>query len=164
MIEPWLCARANPFTDALCREAIPRGIKALRTLMIKECPDSRDEMAWVSLCGGLALANAGLGVIHGLAGPLGGLSNAAHGALCGNLLPFGLALNETQVSDEKSASALPTYASGWRRGWTSTRTTPGRACASGASAPGWATCASSASPRSAGTRGPRRQQFIIDEG
>jgi alcohol dehydrogenase class IV len=71
LIEPWLCTRANPFTDALCRAAIPRGIKALRTLMEKECPDSRDEMAWVSLCGGLALANAGLGVIHGLAGPLG---------------------------------------------------------------------------------------------
>lgn len=101
VIEPWLCTRANPFTDALCREAIPRGIKALRTLMEKECPDSRDEMAWVSLCGGLALANAGLGVIHGLAGPLGGLSNAAHGALCGSLLPFGLALNESQISDEK---------------------------------------------------------------
>ncbi|HHG8770817.1 TPA: iron-containing alcohol dehydrogenase [Raoultella planticola] len=99
LIEPWLCTRANPFTDALCRAAIPRGIKALSTLMEKECPDSRDEMAWVSLCGGLALANAGLGVIHGLAGPLGGLSHAAHGALCGSLLPFGLALNESQISD-----------------------------------------------------------------
>ena len=99
LIEPWLCTRANPFTDALCRAAIPRGIKALNTLMTKECADSRDEMAWVSLCGGLALANAGLGVIHGLAGPLGGLSNAAHGALCGSLLPYGLALNESQISD-----------------------------------------------------------------
>lgn len=99
LIEPWLCTRANPFTDALCRAAIPRGIKALRTLMEKECPDSRDEMAWVSLCGGLALANAGLGVIHGLAGPLGGLSHASHGALCGSLLPYGLALNESQVSN-----------------------------------------------------------------
>jgi alcohol dehydrogenase class IV len=67
--------------------------------MEKECPDSRDEMAWVSLCGGLALANAGLGVIHGLAGPLGGLSNASHGALCGSLLPYGLALNESQISN-----------------------------------------------------------------
>ena len=101
VIEPWLCTRANPFTDALCREAIPRGMKALRTLMEHECPDSRDEMAWVSLCGGLALANAGLGVVHGLAGPLGGLSNAAHGALCGSLLPFGLALNEAQISDAR---------------------------------------------------------------
>ncbi|MGE0972818.1 iron-containing alcohol dehydrogenase [Klebsiella sp. WOUb02] len=100
LIEPWLCTRANPFTDALCREAIPRGIKALKTLMTKECPQSRDEMAWVSLCGGLALANAGLGVVHGLAGPLGGLSNASHGALCGCLLPFGLALNESLVTDE----------------------------------------------------------------
>ncbi|WP_434582622.1 iron-containing alcohol dehydrogenase [Klebsiella sp. R390] len=99
LIEPWLCTRANPFTDALCRAAIPRGIGALNTLMTKECPDSRDEMAWVSLCGGLALANAGLGVIHGLAGPLGGLSPASHGALCGSLLPYGLALNESQIND-----------------------------------------------------------------
>ncbi|WP_101825465.1 iron-containing alcohol dehydrogenase [Klebsiella variicola] len=85
--------------DALCQQAIPRGIRALKILMEQECPTSRDEMAWVSLCGGLALANAGLGVIHGLAGPLGGLSCASHGALCGSLLPFGLALNESQISD-----------------------------------------------------------------
>ena len=38
-------------------------------------------------------------MIHGLAGPLGGLSRASHGALCGSLLPFGLALNESQISD-----------------------------------------------------------------
>ena len=99
VIEPWLCSRATPFTDALCQQAIPRGIRALKVLMEKECPVSRDEMAWVSLCGGLALANAGLGVIHGLAGPLGGLSRASHGALCGSLLPFGLALNESQIND-----------------------------------------------------------------
>ncbi len=99
VIEPYLSQRANPFTDALCRDAIPRGIKALQILMNKECPASRDEMAWVSLCGGLALANAGLGVIHGLAGPLGGLCRAAHGALCGTLLPFGLTMNECYVTD-----------------------------------------------------------------
>lgn len=99
VIEPYLCSRANPFTDALCRAAIPRGIKALMRLMTQECPDSRDEMAWVSLCGGLALANAGLGVIHGLAGPLGGLCDAPHGALCGSLLPFGLTLNQRHVTD-----------------------------------------------------------------
>ena len=88
VIEPWLCSRATPFTDALCQQAIPRGIRALKILMEQECPASRDEMAWVSLCGGLALANAGLGV-----------SRASHGALCGSLLPFGLALNESQISD-----------------------------------------------------------------
>ncbi|HDU5807034.1 TPA: iron-containing alcohol dehydrogenase, partial [Klebsiella quasipneumoniae subsp. quasipneumoniae] len=54
VIEPWLCSRATPFTDALCQQAIPRGIRALKVLMEKECPASRDEMAWVSLCGGVA--------------------------------------------------------------------------------------------------------------
>ena len=52
--------------------------------MLKECPDSRDDgMGQPVRRTGV---NAGLGVIHGLAGPLGGLSNAAHGAFCGSLL------------------------------------------------------------------------------
>jgi len=106
VIEPYLCNRANAFTDALCRDAIPRAIKALVTLMEKECPKSRDEMAWVSLCGGLALANSGLGVIHGLAGPLGGLCNAAHGALCGTLLPHGLEMNSQCVTSAEVLSRL----------------------------------------------------------
>lgn len=99
VIEPYICNRATPYTDALCRAAIPQGISALMQLMKQECPESRDAMAWVSLCGGLALANAGLGVIHGLAGPLGGLCDAPHGALCGSLLPFGLMLNNAHVTD-----------------------------------------------------------------
>ncbi|MCW2483564.1 iron-containing alcohol dehydrogenase, partial [Candidatus Symbiopectobacterium sp. NZEC135] len=67
VIEPYICNRATPYTDALCRAAIPQSINALMQLMKQECPQSRDTLAWVSLCGGLALANAGLGVIHGLA-------------------------------------------------------------------------------------------------
>ncbi|NDR59724.1 iron-containing alcohol dehydrogenase [Aliiruegeria sabulilitoris] len=99
VMEPYLCTRANPLTDALCRDAIPAGLAALPRLMAGEDPEARDAMAWVSLCGGLALANAGLGVIHGLAGPLGGLSGAAHGAICGALLPHGLALNAARAKD-----------------------------------------------------------------
>lgn len=99
VIEPYICTRANRLTDALCRDAIPLGLRALRRLMEAEDPQARDDMAWVSLCGGLALANAGLGVIHGLAGPLGGLLPAPHGAICGALLPHGLALNAARVQD-----------------------------------------------------------------
>lgn len=99
VIEPFLCSRANPLTDSLCSKAIPKGLAALCDLMEAETPEARDAMAWVSLCGGLALANAGLGVIHGLAGPLGGLSGAAHGAICGALLPHGLAANDAKVTD-----------------------------------------------------------------
>ncbi len=93
VIEPYLSSKANPLTDAICRDAIPKGLVAIRQIMVAEDPEARDALAWVSLCGGLALANAGLGVVHGLAGPLGGLSNAAHGAICGALLPHGIRAN-----------------------------------------------------------------------
>lgn len=106
VIEPYVCTRANPLTDALCRDAIPRGLAALIRLMQAEDPQARDEMAWVSLCGGLALANAGLGAVHGLAGPLGGLTGAAHGAICGTLLPHVLVANRWAVTDRALAARL----------------------------------------------------------
>lgn len=106
VIEPYVCTRANPLTDALCRDAIPRGLAALKRLMQGEDPAARDEMAWVSLCGGLALANAGLGAVHGLAGPLGGLTGAAHGAICGVLLPPVLRANRAAVTDAALAGRL----------------------------------------------------------
>lgn len=93
VIEPYICTRANPLTDALCRDAIPRGLAAMRKLAEAKDQSARDDMAWVSLCGGLALANAGLGAVHGLAGPLGGLTGAPHGAICGALLPHVLRAN-----------------------------------------------------------------------
>ncbi|MEP2506978.1 MAG: iron-containing alcohol dehydrogenase [Paracoccaceae bacterium] len=99
VIEPYLCTRANPMTDALCRAAIPRGLAALSRLMQSEDKAARDDMAFVSLSGGLALANAGLGAVHGLAGPLGGLSAAPHGAICGALLPHVMTINERHMTD-----------------------------------------------------------------
>jgi alcohol dehydrogenase class IV len=93
VIEPYVSSRANPLTDALCRDAIPRGLGALVRLMAAEDAGARDAMAWTSLCGGLALANSGLGAVHGLAGVLGGVTGAPHGAICGRLLPGVLAAN-----------------------------------------------------------------------
>ncbi len=93
VIEPYLSSKANPLTDALARAAIPRGLEALVRLMETEDTAARDTMAWVSLTGGLCLANAGLGAVHGLAGPVGGVSGAPHGAVCGALLPHVLQAN-----------------------------------------------------------------------
>ncbi|WP_137110116.1 iron-containing alcohol dehydrogenase [Rhodobacter sp. SY28-1] len=86
VIEPYVSIKATPYTDALTLPAMIGAVDALSRLMAAEDPDARDRMAWISLCGGLALANAGLGAVHGLAGVIGGLTGAAHGAICGALL------------------------------------------------------------------------------
>lgn len=103
VIEPYISSQANAFTDLLCRDAIPRGLAAIQQLMHQDDPDARDQMAWTSLCGGLALANAKLGAVHGLAGPLGGVSTAPHGAIAGVLLPWALEVNAMATSGEAAS-------------------------------------------------------------
>lgn len=98
VIEPFVSVKATPYTDALTRPVIGAGMSALMRLMQGEDSAARDRMAWVSLCGGLALANAGLGAVHGLAGVIGGLTGAAHGAICGALLGPVLAANRAAAA------------------------------------------------------------------
>lgn len=94
LIEPYVSSRANPLVDAICVEGIRRAAGALRRAYHDGADrDARRDMALASLFGGLALANAGLGVVHGFAAPLGGQWKAPHGALCAALLPHGMAAN-----------------------------------------------------------------------
>jgi alcohol dehydrogenase class IV len=94
LIEPYVSARANPLADAVCVEGIRRVAGALRRAYHDGADrEARRDMALASLFGGLALANAGLGIVHGFAAPLGGSSKAPHGALCAALLPHGMAAN-----------------------------------------------------------------------
>jgi alcohol dehydrogenase class IV len=94
LIEPFVSVRANPLVDAICLDGISRVAGALRRAY-RDGADrgARREMALASLFGGLALANAGLGAVHGFAAPLGGRWKAPHGALCAALLPHGMAAN-----------------------------------------------------------------------
>jgi alcohol dehydrogenase class IV len=98
VIEPFTSCRATPYTDALTRGAVGPGLKALLRLMEAEDPTARDAIAWCSLSGGLALANGGLGAVHGLAGVIGGRTGAAHGAICGLLLGPVLEVNRARTS------------------------------------------------------------------
>jgi alcohol dehydrogenase class IV len=94
VIEPYVSHAANPLTDALCREGMLRAARSLRRVYDYGTDVSaREDMALVSLFGGLALANAKLGAVHGLAGPLGGMFPAPHGATCAALLPHVIAVN-----------------------------------------------------------------------
>ena len=87
LIEPLTCSATNPLVDAICREALPRLIRAL-PLAHRNGNDAaaREDMSFASLSGGLALANARLGAVHGLAGPMGGAFPIPHGAACAALL------------------------------------------------------------------------------
>jgi alcohol dehydrogenase class IV len=94
VIEPLVCAQANPLSDAACREGIPRAARSLRqAYQHGDDVDARQDMALASLCGGLALANARLGAVHGFAAPLGGMFPAPHGAVCARLLPVVMGVN-----------------------------------------------------------------------
>jgi alcohol dehydrogenase class IV len=94
VIEPFLSARANPLSDALAREGIRRSARSLRRAVeVGPDPEAREDLAIASLCGGLCLANAGLGAVHGFAAPIGGMFQAPHGAVCAALLPHVLEVN-----------------------------------------------------------------------
>ena len=89
LIEPFLSIRANPLTDALAREGIRRSARALRAAHASApevAPPLREDLALASLLGGLCLANAGLGAVHGFAAPAGAMWSAPHGAVCAALL------------------------------------------------------------------------------
>lgn len=94
LIEPYVSCRANPLTDGICVEGLTRAARSLcRAYAEGQDIGARQDMAVASLFGGLALANAGLGAVHGFAGPLGGMIGAPHGAICGRLLPWVMRAN-----------------------------------------------------------------------
>ncbi|MCB8967974.1 MAG: iron-containing alcohol dehydrogenase [Ardenticatenaceae bacterium] len=94
VMEPFVTHQANPLTDALCREGLQRAARALRRAYHDGSDEeAREDMALVSLFGGLALANAKLGAVHGFAGPLGGMFPAPHGIVCARLLPYVMETN-----------------------------------------------------------------------
>lgn len=105
LIEPYLSTRANPLTDAFCREGLARVARSLAIAYAGDEPTAREDMSVASLLGGLALANAGLGAVHGFAGPIGGMFEAPHGAVCAALLPHVLGVNERALRERASSSA-----------------------------------------------------------
>jgi alcohol dehydrogenase class IV len=107
LIEPYVSIKANPMTDALCHEGIARAARSLRRACESgDDSTAREDMALASLFGGLALANAGLGAVHGFAGPFGGMFPAPHGAVCASLLPYVMAANLQALQSRQPESPV----------------------------------------------------------
>ena len=106
LIEPFLSNASNPITDAICREGMHYISRSLMPAYEHgDDPHTREDMAIASLFGGMALANAKLGAVHGLAGPIGGMFPAPHGAVCARLLPLVVEMNLKAMRERAAQSS-----------------------------------------------------------
>jgi alcohol dehydrogenase class IV len=107
LIETFVSNKANPLTDGVCREGMLRAGRSLRKAF-EDGSDAqaREDMALAGLFSGMALANAKLGAAHGFAGPLGGMTSAPHGIVCGKLLPYVIQANVQALQNEAAGEEL----------------------------------------------------------
>jgi alcohol dehydrogenase class IV len=107
LIEPFVSTMHNPLTDAICREGLSRAAASLETAFTQaDNIQARENMAIASLCGGIALANAKLGAVHGFAGPIGGMFKISHGTLCARLLPAVMEINVQHLSSLQDSERI----------------------------------------------------------
>ena len=101
ILESYVSPRASPFTDALALS----GIEHIRSALLPAATDRGDDidlrasLAYAAFLSGVTLANAGLGIIHGLAAPLGGLVEIPHGIVCATLLAEACRLNIRRIRE-----------------------------------------------------------------
>jgi len=127
-LEPFVSVQATPLTDGLAREGLRRAGTGLRAAYADGGDlTARAEMATCSLLGGMALANARLGAVHGLAGVIGGTADVPHGVACAALL---VPVIEANVRALRSAAAGPSAASVLDRYAEAARLLTGRPAAS----------------------------------
>ncbi len=94
LIEPFTCNNPNPMVDALCEAGIRLIVQSFyKAYDTGDDLSAREDMSCAALFSGLALANARLGAVHGLAGPISGEISAPHGAICAALLPHVMLVN-----------------------------------------------------------------------
>lgn len=108
LVEAYITPRANPFTDMIALEGIERSARALLTAVNRGTDlEAREDLALASLFGGIALANAGLGAVHGIAASLGGRFSVPHGVACAVMLPHVMRTNvEALRRDAPAGPAL----------------------------------------------------------
>lgn len=123
LLESFTSTGASPFSDAVARSglaAISGALPAWHAAALDdagalETAASRSAMAWAALCSGIALANAGLGAVHGLVAPLGARFGIHHGTGCGALVAAVTRTNLAALAERAPGSrALERYAEAGR--------------------------------------------------
>lgn len=111
-LEPFVSPMASPLTDGFARSGLAAARRSLRAAYADGTDvEARTDMALCALMGGLALANAKLGAVHGLAGVIGGVTGGPHGAICAALLPSVVTVTTAALrSRDPRSIALTRYA------------------------------------------------------
>ena len=110
LLEAYLSTNSNPITDALALDGMNRLIRS-----IEKAYDhgndlgARADMSYAALISGITLANAGLGVVHGFAQPLGSLFNIPHGVVCGTLMGAVNRISVQRLREHKNQKILEKY-------------------------------------------------------
>jgi alcohol dehydrogenase class IV len=118
LLESYFSTKASPMTDALALSGIEAVAKGLITASLKSPGDidARGNMSYGAFISGVTLANAGLGLVHGVASFVGGFFDIPHGVVCANLM--GPAMRETldalkndpTLDEEKRLKAIEKFA------------------------------------------------------
>ena len=106
LIESLISKRANPLTQSLCLEGLRVGVPALpKAVADGSDRQARTAMAQAAFLSGVALANSGLGMAHGVAAALGVHANVPHGLACAVMLPVALRTNADVCGSEMQTLA-----------------------------------------------------------
>jgi alcohol dehydrogenase class IV len=107
LIELVISRKSNPMIESLCLPAIHGCTEALVNVVHHGNDQTgREKMSYGSLIGGIALANSGLGAVHGFAAPIGGMYPIGHGKICACLLPVVFEANWRKACSDQAYSEV----------------------------------------------------------
>lgn len=102
LIEAYVTRKRNPMTDGYALEGLKLVAGALDSVIADPFNlKARQDMLIAAYFSGVALANSGLGAVHGIAGAMGGMFNVPHGEICASLLPAVVEANLMEIENQK---------------------------------------------------------------
>ena len=114
LLESYVSTKSSPLTDALAYD----GLRVLKDQLVPAVTEgtknitAREAMSYAALLSGITLANAGLGIVHGLASPMGGYTEIPHGVACGTIVAVAtqLTIKNLRRDPDKNQAYLEKYA------------------------------------------------------